>query len=267
MLVAWKGAVDEAEDADGARRRGGARARARRGAAGAALRGLGAPHAARLPQGRAHAGALSAARGNGRKTPVVGPIRPHGSLVSGGAMGTVYAIANQKGGVGQDHDGRQRRRLHRRGRLRDAAGRRDPQGNATVGLGLSRHEGPGLYEVLSGDVDRRATPCADRHRAPLDARLDARPGRRDDGAAAAARLGGADARRARLRPRRLRLHAARLPAVARPADRQRAGRRRPRDRAGADGVLRARGARRAARHARADPARAEPAARRSPGCC
>jgi chromosome partitioning protein len=28
----------------------------------------------------------------------------------------------------------------------------DPQGNATVGIGASREEGPGLYEVLSGDV-------------------------------------------------------------------------------------------------------------------
>jgi chromosome partitioning protein len=28
----------------------------------------------------------------------------------------------------------------------------DPQGNATVGLGISRFEGPGLYEVLNGEV-------------------------------------------------------------------------------------------------------------------
>ena len=29
----------------------------------------------------------------------------------------------------------------------------DPQGNATVGVGVDRHEGLGLYDVLSGDVD------------------------------------------------------------------------------------------------------------------
>ena len=84
LLVAWKGAVDEAEEADGlaaAEALGLERDAVLRGPA---VRGLRAPHAARLPQDRAHAGALSAAAGNGRKTPVDRPIRPHGSLVSGG---------------------------------------------------------------------------------------------------------------------------------------------------------------------------------------
>ena len=31
----------------------------------------------------------------------------------------------------------------------------DPQGNATTGLGTSREQGPGVYDVLGGDVDAR----------------------------------------------------------------------------------------------------------------
>ena len=44
----------------------------------------------------------------------------------------------------------------------------DPQGNATVGLGVSRDDGPGVYDVLAGDVDGARRRAPDRRRAPLD---------------------------------------------------------------------------------------------------
>src|SRR3954463_13809784 len=185
-------------------------------------------------------------------------------------MGTVYAIANQKGGVGKTTTAVNVAACVAEAGYETLLVDADTQGNATVGLGLARDEGPGLYEVLSGDVAARdaVRPTRIPHLSmlastpppPVPAPLGARPRRCDDGAAAPARLRGPDARGTGRRPRRLRVHAARLPALAGAAHRQRARGRRPGDRAGPDGVLRARGAGRAARHAGPDPARAQPAA-------
>ena len=177
-------------------------------------------------------------------------------------MGTVYAIANQKGGVGQDHHRRQRRRLHRRGRLRDAAGRRGPAGQRDGRARASpRDEGPGLYEVLAGDVT--AAEAVKRDRASSTSRCSSR---RPDLAGATMelpRLPGSEGRmRDALTPVRGAYAFTLLdcPPSLGPltvnalvaADRVIVP--------GADRVLRARGARRPARHARADPARAQPAA-------
>jgi chromosome partitioning protein len=77
-------------------------------------------------------------------------------------MGTVYAIANQKGGVGKTTT------TVNVGACIAEAGYEtllidvDPQANATVGLGISRTQAPGLYEVLTGEAtaEQALTPTA-----------------------------------------------------------------------------------------------------------
>ena len=67
-------------------------------------------------------------------------------------MSTVYAIANQKGGVGKTTTAVNVAACIAEAGYETLLVDVDPQGNATVGLGLSRDSGPGLYEVLGGDV-------------------------------------------------------------------------------------------------------------------
>jgi chromosome partitioning protein len=65
-------------------------------------------------------------------------------------MGTVYAVANQKGGVGKTTTAVNVAACIAEAGYETLLVDVDPQANATVGLGLARNRTPGLYEVLTG---------------------------------------------------------------------------------------------------------------------
>src|SRR5690349_23215488 len=83
----------------------------------------------------------------------MGPFRL-GSGLSSDSMATVYAVANQKGGVGKTTTAVNVAACIAEAGYRTLLVDVDPQGNATTGLGVDR-SGPGLYDVLSGEVGAR----------------------------------------------------------------------------------------------------------------
>ena len=75
-------------------------------------------------------------------------------------MGTVYAIANQKGGVGKTTTAVNVGACIAEAGYETLLVDVDPQANATVGLGVARTRTPGLYEVLAGAASAGQAICS-----------------------------------------------------------------------------------------------------------
>src|SRR5206468_10946968 len=82
--------------------------------------------------------------------------RPERAAASVAWAGTrVFAVANQKGGVGKTTTAVNLAACIAEAGYPTLLIDIDPQANATVGLGIDRTQAPGLYEVLTGEAKAR----------------------------------------------------------------------------------------------------------------
>jgi chromosome partitioning protein len=86
----------------------------------------------------------------------------------------VYAVSNQKGGVGKTTTAVNVAACVAEAGYETLLVDADPQANATVGLGIERSRSPGVYELLSGEVE--ADRAIVRTRVPGLSALPAGPG-------------------------------------------------------------------------------------------
>jgi chromosome partitioning protein len=168
-------------------------------------------------------------------------------------MGTIYAIANQKGGVGKTTTAVNVAACIAEAGYATLLVDIDPQANATVGLGLEKDREPSVYDVLCGSATAEEALSA-----TAIANLAILPSHPDLAAANVElpREPGSEQRlRDALAPVRDRFAYTLLdcPPSLGPLT-VNAGRGRPRHRAGPDRVLRPRGPRRPAGHAEPHPA-------------
>jgi len=80
-------------------------------------------------------------------------VRPSPCDASVQSMSTVYAVANQKGGVGKTTTAVNVAACIAEAGYATLLVDVDPQANATVGLGIARSHEPGLYELLTGTAE------------------------------------------------------------------------------------------------------------------